>query len=337
MLRPMRREPADALMTIGLLDASFVLAMLLVGVMGFAIQRGATCTVAAVDEILHRRRAHRLRSLFEAALWVTGGILVARALHLSAIMPGGFALEWTTIAGAVLLGFGAWFNRACVFGAIARFGSGDWSYILTPVGFFAGALLFHGSAKIAHPLANASPVLAWNETVAVVFAVFVAARILLAIRARPRTQPFAAWLRESMWAPGAATIVIGITFVLVLFLAGATWAYTDALAELAMGANMNTLPRVLLLFALLSGAVVGGVTAGRFAPTPMSLRGAVRCFCGGALMGLGSLMIPGSNDGLILIGMPLLWPHAWVAFAVMCLTVAAAMLISARLTAPSEA
>ena len=48
-------------------------------------------------------------------------------------------------------------------------------------------------------------------------------------------------------------------------------------------------------------------------------------FGGGLLMGWGSLLIPGSNDGLILIGMPLLWPYAWVAFAVMCLTIAAAL------------
>jgi len=54
-------------------------------------------------------------------------------------------------------------------------------------------------------------------------------------------------------------------------------------------------------------------------------------------MGLGSLMIPGSNDGLILIGMPLLWPHAWIAFAVMCLTIAAAMSISALCPAGQRA
>ena len=323
-------------MTIGLFDAGFALAMFFVGVMGFAIQRGATCTVAAVDEILHKRRAHRLRSLLEAALWVTGGILIARALRLSAIMPGGFAIDGTTVAGAVLLGFGAWVNRACVFGAVARFGSGEWSYILTPVGFFAGALIFHGTTKVAHPLADSSPVLAWSNVVAIVFGVFVAARIVLALRTRPRAQPLQAWLRESVWAPGAATVIIGITFVLVLFLAGATWAYTDALSELAMGVNMNTLPRLLLFFALLVGSVIGGVTAQRFAPTPVSLGAAIRCFSGGVLMGLGSLLIPGSNDGLILIGMPLLWPHAWLAFLIMCLTVAAAMLVSARLSATSH-
>ena len=44
-------------------------------------------------------------------------------------------------------------------------------------------------------------------------------------------------------------------------------------------------------------------------------------------MGWGSLLIPGSNDGLILVGMPLLWPYAWVAFATMCASIAAAMLV----------
>ena len=45
-------------------------AVVCVFVMGFAIQRGATCTVAAVDEVLNRRRAHRLLAMLEASLWV---------------------------------------------------------------------------------------------------------------------------------------------------------------------------------------------------------------------------------------------------------------------------
>jgi len=42
------------------------------------------------------------------------------------------------------------------------------------------------------------------------------------------------------------------------------------------------------------------------------------------MMAWGTLLIPGSNDGLILIGMPLLRPYAWVAFATMCVTIAVA-------------
>ena len=323
---------AELLMQIELVGAAFLASLFLVGVMGFAIQRGATCTVAAVDEILRKRRAHRLCSLIEASLWVAGGIVLARALHLSAIMPAGVDVGWTTVAGAALLGLGAWLNGACVFGAIARFGSGDWAYCLTPVGFFCGALLVQPLALAASaPLPHASPVLTSGQWLAALFALFMAWRLLRALFAKPHEQPFAGWLRDSIWAPGAATIIIGITFVLVLFLLGATWAYTDVLAELAHGMHMNALPRTLLLLALLIGAVVGGFTAQRFSHTPISLRGAARCLAGGALMGMGSLLIPGSNDGLILVGMPLLWPHAWLAFGVMCLTVAAAMLVSQRL------
>ena len=54
-------------------------------------------------------------------------------------------------------------------------------------------------------------------------------------------------------------------------------------------------------------------------------------------MGWGSLLIPGGNDGLILIGMPLLWPYAWVAFATMCLSIAAAQLLQRRIARPRPA
>ena len=47
-------------------------------------------------------------------------------------------------------------------------------------------------------------------------------------------------------------------------------------------------------------------------------------------MGWGSLLIPGGNDGLILVGMPLLWPYAWVSFATMCAAIGAAQALQRR-------
>ena len=60
----------------------------------------------------------------------------------------------------------------------------------------------------------------------------------------------------------------------------------------------------------------------------MSLGQLLRCFSGGVVMGWGSLLIPGSNDGLILIGIPLLQPDAWLGFASRVAAIAAARLIS---------
>jgi toxin CptA len=47
-------------------------------------------------------------------------------------------------------------------------------------------------------------------------------------------------------------------------------------------------------------------------------------------MGWGSLLLPGGNDGLILVAMPLAWPYAWLAFATMCITIATAQLLGSR-------
>jgi toxin CptA len=82
----------------------------------------------------------------------------------------------------------------------------------------------------------------------------------------------------------------------------------------------------MLLVFLLLGAVLGGWSAGLLGSTRISARRLLACFIGGVLMGWGSLLIPGGNDGLVLVGMPLLWPYAWLAFATMCVSIGCAML-----------
>ena len=57
-------------MPIVVASLAFVVAVLCAGVMGYAIQRGATCTVAAVDELVTQRTSRRLLGLVEAAIWV---------------------------------------------------------------------------------------------------------------------------------------------------------------------------------------------------------------------------------------------------------------------------
>ena len=113
-------------MKIMLNSLAFLVAAVCAGVMGFAIQRGATCTVAAVDEVMKKGSFDRLTSLLEASLWVAGGLLLTQRLHLLPAMPAGYPLNGWTVLGGALLGLGAFVNRACVFGAIARLGSGQW-------------------------------------------------------------------------------------------------------------------------------------------------------------------------------------------------------------------
>ena len=329
-------------MNIMLASAAFVVALLCAGVMGFAIQRGATCTVAAVDEFVNKRTLQRLVSIGEASLWVLSGLLIAQALGLLGVMPAGYEIGLATIVGGALLGVGAFVNRACVFGAIARLGSGEWAYVTTPIGFYAGcvSLPYLYSVPAPHKLAHGSPVLQASAWVTAIAGAFILLRLAGALRQPEGASDRSVWRRihdgvaNRIWSPHAATTVIGIAFFFMLLLVGA-WAYTDVLAELARGMSHNLVARSALLLALFAGAVIGGYTAGRFMHTPITLPQVLRCLAGGVLMAWGSALIPGGNDGLILVGIPLLWPYAWLAFLTMCVAIALAKLLQ-NMFAPAE-
>lgn len=308
-------------------SVAFLVGILAAGLMGYAIQRGATCMVAAVDELVSQKRASRLLALAEAALWVTGGLFLASHAGLLARAPSGFALSVWSIIGGAMLGVGALVNRACAFGAVARFGSGEWVYALTPVGFFLGCL------TAAPLLAGAMPTAQADPPPLFALPLWVGALMVPGLAWRAY-EAFAAWRRKALgahvWSPHLATTVIGITFVITMLTVGGR-AYTELLSDLARhGRAMNATPFALLFVALLLGAVAGGWTSGSFRKRPLSPTIAVRCLAGGWLMGLGSLLTPGGNDGLVLVGVPLLQPHAWAAIAAMIVAIALGLAATAR-------
>ncbi|MDQ4419262.1 YeeE/YedE thiosulfate transporter family protein [Sphingobium sp. DEHP117] len=302
---------------------SLIVAIACAVVMGFAINRGATCMVSAVDEVVRKRRFTRFVALGEAALWVAGGIALGSMVGLmpeTAPHPG---LSAQTVVGGALLGLGAYVNKACVFGSVARFGSGEWHYALTPLGFLAGcvvALPWLGNAGV-RPSALHYPNFPLAVGIALtLFALWRGIGVLLSARA--------GMLARHIWAPHQATAVIGVTFVILLLTAG-MWTYPEALAQLARGMTMESSARLTLFVALLAGAVWsgGGIRSGAGG---WSGRRAMRCVAGGALMGMGSLMIPGGNDSLILIGLPFLQPYAWAALAAMAGTIALCLMAEER-------
>ena len=305
----------------------YLVGALCAGAMGFAIQYGATCTVAAVEEILATGTANRLAALIEAALWVGCGVALAHQFAPTLYMGQGYAIGWTTIAGGVLLGIGAFINRACVFGSIARIGSGEWAFVFTPVGYFLASVvaahlvaLPRSTALTAPPLLLAAP-----RWLVAALALLCSVRIAQIVARAALNRPIPAALH-----PHLGTLLIGATFLVMLLSAG-MWTYVDVLADIARhGMAPNAVFRLVLLAMLIAGTIIGGWLSGRLAPQTPSAAAVLRCLAGGAIMCLGGQLIPGQNDGLILIGMPLLWPYAWLAFAVMVITIAAAMLAAAR-------
>lgn len=298
--------------------AALIIALLSAGLMGMAIQRGATCMVAAVDEALVHRRLGRAGALAEAASWAVGLLAIARLGGLFKEIPAQFAISGWTVTGGVLLGLGAWVNRACVFGSIARIGSGQWAWLASPVGFFAGSLL---------PLNGPSPSGAAPFTFPAALAALVFACLFIW---RAFETGRSANVTEHLWHPHRATLLIGVTFVSTMLTVG-MWAYTDALAALARpasGMDPRLATRGAMVAVLLAGAVIGGRIAGTLRPERPRFATALRCLAGGAMMGVGAMLVPGSNDGLIMLGMPLLQPHAWVAVITMTLTIASAIVLS---------
>ena len=303
------------------------IALLSAALMGLAIQRGATCMVAAVDEIVTARRATRALALAEAALWVGGLIAIAQIANGLAAFPSRYPVTAFTILGGVLLGVGAWINRACVFGAIARLGSGQWAYLATPIGFFLGCLIplhaqpaLPGSNHVA-PFANAG-------LVAVAFGALALWRFAQAARAPG--------FFGHLWHPHRATLLIAITFVTTMLTVG-LWAYTDALAALAHAMDARLTLRLAMVLALLAGAIAGGWFAGTLRPERPTVAAMLRCTAGGMLMGVGAMLVPGSNDGLIMVGLPLLQPHAWVAVSTMAISIAASISLARHFRRPGAA
>jgi toxin CptA len=211
---------------------------------------------------------------------------------------------------------------------VARIGNGQLAWFGTPVGYFIGSLAPFDSAPsggVWHP-----PGL-WLGSAAAAFAVLAGWRIARAIRA-PSVIGYLAH-------PHRATLAIAVTFFSTLLTVGA-WAYTDALADLAraMGVvNARLALRGAMVIALLGGAVVGGHLTGKRGWQRASVPDVIRCLTGGALLGGGAVLVPGSNDGLIMLGLPLLLPHAWLAVGVMSVTIAAAISISRNLNRPAAA
>lgn len=304
--------------------ALLAIALVSAALMGLAIQRGATCMVAAVDQALSERRFGRALALGEAALWVGGLIALAQLAGLLDMTPARYAVSGWTVLGGVLLGIGAWINQACVFGAIARIGSGQWAWLATPVGFFLGCLVPVSRPEVlGHPVpfANAAPI-------ALAFAALASWRAADAFRAPG--------LVSHLWHPHRATLLIAMTFVVTLLTVGG-WAYTDALAAIAREMDARIGLRGAMVLALLGGAILGGWLAGKLhwqSPTPAAV---LRCLTGGALMGIGGMLVPGSNDGLIMIGLPLLQPHAWLAVVTMILTIAAPIALARHIRRPAVA
>ena len=305
-----------------------LVALTCAGVMGLAVQRGGTCAVAAVEEVVTQQNYRRFRALAEAVFWSAGLMALAFFVFGKAVPVRTFGVTEWTVLGGVLLGLGAWINGACVFGTVAAIGGGDWAYLFFPVGFLLGCASFDAVlAETGLASALPQPALAtmgftqFAPVIAALFCAWLLFRGRQLVRAIRQRSDDAGWhsLLRGEWPLHVGTIVVAAAFVLMVLGFG-QWAYTDALAEFARGATRPDEARFGLFGAMLAGSLAGGISLRKWRPVKPTVEAVVKCLLGGWVMAFGFLLVPGANDSIILLGLPTLQPQAWVGMVVMCLT-----------------
>ncbi len=285
---------------------------------GFGMKRAGLCTYAAAEDIILRGDPGRLVVFVGASAWAA---LVV--VPLSWVYPGFLTLShshglWlTALLGGLVLGLGAHLNQGCTFGTFIRLVGGDLTYLGTLAGMSLGVILVDRLPGLTAPALDRSSALVGPGIAAALWLTPVGL-FALAMPARPAL--IDRHLERSM-TPLAMVLVVGIGGGL-LFAAVAGWDYGAVLIAATRSGLDASLPGPSMLaaaciLATLAGGIVAAISDGSFRlqlPRPQPLIGTV---LGGALMGGAAVLVPGSNDGMLLIGIPSLASHSIISFSFM--------------------
>ncbi len=283
--------------------------------MGAFIKLGNTCLVASTEQLIKHKNPSKIFEIINSWFWV---ILLITSLQLTIgfdVIINSFALSWMTFVGGILIGLGAYFNRACAVGTISKIGIGNLNYLFTPIGMLISVFIFYhfpidGPIQINDvSLITLYPIL--------FFIISVVAIIFLFIYFTSRNKN----LKFPRKIIGAPTTIISICFVLLLLLKK-PWSYTNVISDIAQK-NFNDKKENLILFLIFFIAVfLTSFFTKSYKPIALKFKSVFKCIIGGALIGWGSQLIVGSHDTITLYGFPLLLTSAVIAFLVNMFTIA---------------
>ncbi len=293
-----------------------LLAALLVGIMGVYIKLGNTCMVASTEQLIKHKNPSKFLEIINSWFWV---ILLITSLQLTIgfnVIIKSFALSWMTFVGGILLGLGAYINRACAVGTISKIGVGNLNYLFMPIGMLISVFIFyHLPIDGPQQINDVSPITLYPI---LFFIISVVAIIFLFIYFTPRNKN----LKFQQKIIGAPTTIISICFVSLLLLKK-PWSYTNMISDISQN-NFNNKTENLILFLIFFIAVIlTSFLTKSYKPIPLKLKTVFNCLIGGALIGWGSQLIIGSHDTITLYGFPLLLTSAVIAMLINLFTIAA--------------
>lgn len=303
--------------------AMMALILLLVLAAGYATQRGSVCAVAATHELVVEHKISRFVGFVFCAACGLAVMAVGNAWGQPTLdIHTGLPVSVAALVGGAIVGIGAFVNRRCAFGTVAELGSGSLPRTATLIGFVAGAALAvaghtSSSLPVPSPLADLP---AWTLLASALSAV-----VLLGLAMTRLALPGSA----SEWPPLRSMAIIGISNgVLMVLMSG--WPYTSLLIEIASGADSDFGARGMMAAAFVIGAIIGGVRLGRFRLHVGAAGEWLRAFGGGAIMGAGAVLVPGGNDAMLLVGLPLLLPNLLAAYVTMSVTLVVLVVLRTR-------
>jgi len=313
-----------------------VVSCLFAALLGFAAHRASICTVRAVSEVMSARTGFMLVSIFKSALWVIA--LTLPFIWLAPATASGIS-GWTLTGAAVLGGFtfgtGAALNGACAYSTMARLMDGEVRMVLSIGGFAVGILVFvllvdsHWLMRPVRTPALIGTLAAWSYAVAAALLAFMAYEIARLWRHRAKDEGVMRIVCAKQYRLSSAALLIGLSSSIIFLLIGSP-GYTitmQNMVESAIGLRVAPPPeRWVLLVAVLAGMLISTLERGSFRIDWRPRLGWLRNVAGGILMGLGTAMLPGGNDALILYGIPTLSPHALPSYLALVIGAAAGLL-----------
>lgn len=285
-------------------------------ILGFALSRVATCTVAATGRWVDEGKMDWLFGLLVVASWAAIILFLLVEWTGRAHLPLDIALNGQLFFGAVLMGLGAMVNRGCFIGTVGYIGTGKFSYILSFVGLGFALWLARGDVLnlfspvefLPRTTIAQSPV---KQAALGLFALVALISLWLALVRRNRTY--------------LALIAIGVC-ASIIYGTRPEWAYTALLNSFLQGQGLSVGKTIeFAVIALFVGAIVSNWLKDRFKPEWGGWKFALANLAGGFLMGIGASAVPGGNDVLLMWTIPGLTFYGLVAYLTMIIAIALSM------------
>jgi len=298
-----------------------VLVIPLAFILGFALVRAATCTVAATGRWINDGKLDWLFGLLIVCSWA--GLVLFLLLQYSgrAHIPVDIEIGPQLFIGAAVMGVGALINQGCFVGTIGYIGNGKFSYLLTFVGL-AIALFFMrmDAVDLFDPVETKARVAIGDsitkQAAVIGFALLGLISLWLIIAKRNMAM--------------LALLTIG-TSAAMIYGTRPEWSYAAVLNSLIAGQGLSVGMTVeLAVVALFVGAIFSSWLRNKFHPQFGTWRLASANLVGGFLMGIGAAAVPGGNDVLLMWTVPGLTAYGLIAYLVMIAVIAGAMKLMPR-------